>query len=122
MSETEHLKVGRMGEAVAEEMLKEEGCKIIQRNRKSKYGETDIIAEKGEEVIFAEVRSKVGSDFGLPEESVDSRKIKRLIRNAENYINYKKEGRPCRIDVIGIVFNKEGEVIRKKHYKNITLY
>ncbi len=119
---TNHLKTGERGEELAEEMLRELGYKIIERNRKSKYSEIDIIAEDKEEVVFVEVRAKTGSDFGLPEETINPKKTRKLVKNAENYINYKKEERPYRIDVIAIIFDKTGRPTQKTHYKNITLH
>ncbi|MGM0439388.1 MAG: YraN family protein [Patescibacteria group bacterium] len=118
---SEHLKIGELGEEKAVEMLTEKGYKIVERNNQNKYGEIDIVAFKDEKLVFVEVRSKTGTDFGLPEETVNYRKKKKLIKNAKRYINYKNINEPYRIDVIGIIFNKNKEVERIKHYKNITL-
>ena len=116
-----HLKIGGLGEDLAVEMLKDKGYKIIERNVESKFGEIDIVAAKKGEVVFVEVRSKTGKDFGLPEETIDFYKKKKLIENAKRYINYRGVDNPYRIDVIGIVFSKNKEVLRSRHYKNITL-
>ncbi len=122
MSNFTHLQIGEKGEDLAEEMLRNLGYQIIERNRKSKYSEIDIIAKEDEELVFVEVRTKTGSDFGLPEETIDFKKRKKLIRNAESYIKYKKEKGAYRIDVIAIIFDKSGAIIQKNHYKNITLH
>jgi putative endonuclease len=116
-----HLKIGELGEKKAAEMLKEKGYQIVDRNKENKYGEIDIIAKDKDELVFLEVRSKTGVDFGLPEETVGYRKKKKLIRNAKAYLKYKKTDISYRIDVIGIIFTKDKEVKRVKHYKNITL-
>ncbi len=118
---SKHLKIGELGEQKAVELIKEKGYKVLERNVENKYGEIDIVARDKKEMVFVEVRSKTGTNFGLPEETIKHRKKKKLIRNAKRYINYKKINRSYRIDVIGVVFNKNKEVERIKHYKNITL-
>lgn len=118
---SEHLKLGELGEEKAADMLAGKGYKILERNNQNKYGEIDIVALKDDELVFVEVRSKTGTNFGLPEETVKHRKKKKLIRNAKRYISYKSIDKPYRIDVIGVVFNKSKKVERIKHYKNITL-
>ncbi len=121
MKEKKHLRVGEKGEKEAVKLIKKKGYKILAKNEEDKYGEIDIIALKNKKLIFIEVRSKMGRDYGLPEETVGYQKRKKLINNAERYINNNKINIPYRIDVIGIVFSKSGKVIHKKHYKNITL-
>ena len=121
MTKKKNIKTGQRGEDIAAEMLKEKNYKIIERNPTTKYGEIDIVAAKKGEVVFVEVRTKKGVAFGLPEETVGFYKKKKLVKNAKRYINYKEIDNPYRIDVIGIVLLKDGSVLRKKHYKNITL-
>jgi putative endonuclease len=120
MDLSEHIKTGRSGEDVAVRFLEEKGYKIIERNRRKKRGEIDVIAEDNGEVVFVEVRAKTGGDFGTPEETVDSRKIQKLIRNAESYVYYQEEERPYRIDVVAVVFGKDKEVKEVRHYESIT--
>ena len=121
MEGEKHLKIGRRGEKVAVDFIKKKGYKIVAKNEEDKYGEIDIIALKSKKLVFIEVRSKTGKDYGLPEETIGYYKKKKLINNAKRYVNKNKVKIPYQIDVIGIVFNKNGEVIRKKHYKNITI-
>ena len=114
-------KIGELGEEKAVELLMDEGYKIIERNNQNKYGEIDIVALEKDKIVFVEVRSKTGMDFGLPEETINYRKRKKMIKNAKRYINYKDLDNRYRLDVIGVVFNKKKEVERIKHYKNITI-
>ncbi len=116
-----HLKIGELGEDLAVEVLKDKDYKIMERNAENKFGEIDIVAAKDNVVVFVEVRSKIGKDFGLPEETIGFHKKRKLIKNAKRYIKLNNIENPYRIDVIGIVFSKNREVLRKKHYKNITL-
>ena len=50
------------------------GYRIIETNYRTKGGEIDIIARYRDELIFVEVKTKRGKDYGPPEEAVDYRK------------------------------------------------
>ena len=63
-----NLETGKIGEEIAKDYLEKKGYKIIEQNYKTKYGETDIIANCGKELVFVEVRTKIGENFGTPED------------------------------------------------------
>lgn len=117
-----NIKIGKEGERVAQEMLLNKGYKILEKNFQNKYGEIDIIAQKKEEIIFVEVRSKTGHKFGSPEDTISQKKKKQIKRNALAYMAFNNVPNPYRVDIICIVFDNMMEVIRKKHYENITLF
>ena len=47
----------RICEKFTERYLKKSGYKILERNYRQKCGEIDIIAQKGEYIIFTEVKT-----------------------------------------------------------------
>lgn len=108
-----NLQIGQLGEEVAKEYLEKKGFKVLDRNYKTKYGETDIIANYKRELVFVEVRTKIGENFGTPEDSLDKRKLRKLWLNA-------RAGKATRIDAICIVLNNNLTVERLNHYENIT--
>ena len=113
------LIVGRIGEDAAAEYLRRKGYKIIARNYRTKRHEIDIVAQKGEWLIFVEVRTKEGEDFGRPEETIDCRKLSRVIAAADAYVTF--EARWCkvwRIDAVCVVLSGS-EIVRVTHYENI---
>lgn len=55
-----NLEVGRIGEDIAGRYLDQSGYKIIERNYRTKYAEIDLVAKKGNEMVFVEVRTKKG--------------------------------------------------------------
>ncbi len=114
-----NLKTGKRGEEKAREYLEEEGYNIIERNHKNKYGEIDIIAKKNEKLVFVEVRSKIDNNFGTPEETVNAKKKKKLKQNALAYATFKNYEGFYRVDLVCIIFSKEGELLRLTHHKNI---
>jgi len=117
-----HLKVstaGKFGETIASNYLEKHGYKILEKNFKTKFGEIDIIAEKGNYIIFVEVKFRKNPDYGKAEEAVNIQKLKKIYYASQFYLNniYKKHKNP-RIDVIAInCFDK----LEIKHYKNLSL-
>lgn len=81
---TDKNKIGDLGEEIAAEVLRSKGYYIIARNYSCPYGEVDIIAAKGLDLSFVEVKARTSLKFGRPAEAVDKRKQKR-IKNAARY-------------------------------------
>ncbi len=115
----ENLKTGERGEEVAKNYLEGEGYIIIEKNHKNRHGETDLIAKKGNELVFIEVRSKTETDFGMPEETVKGKKKKKLKQNALAYTTFNNYDGFYRIDLVCVVFTKDGEIKRLTHHENI---
>jgi len=114
-----NLAIGEEGEKEARKYLEEKGYKVLERNYKNKYGEIDIIVEKNDELVFVEVRSKIDNDFGIPEETVKTKKKEKLKRNALAYTTFKNYEGFYRIDLVCVVFSKGEDVLRITHYENI---
>lgn len=108
-----NLTTGKLGEGIAREYLEKKGFEILAQNYKTKFGETDIIGKYGKELVFVEVRTKIGENFGSPEESLDKKKLRKLWLNA-------RAGRATRIDAVCIVLNNNLKVERLNHYENIV--
>lgn len=109
---THRRSVGALGESIAARFLESKGFAIVDRNYRKKWGEIDIIAEKGNEVRFVEVKAMSVKDFSrekecLPEELVDSRKLKKLSRTAVLYMEKKGDDRVYQLDVVGVLLNKK---------------
>ena len=122
----DNKKIGAIGERAAEELLRKKGYEILERNFQTKFGEIDIIAKEkrsalgGPITVFVEVKTKSGEEFGEPWEMVDERKIGRVRRMAELYLMKKKLGEvACRIDVVGVWLDIEGEVEKIEHWENV---
>jgi len=115
-----NLQTGNIGEDIAQKYLKDQGYKILERNFKTKYAEIDLVAKQKDEIIFVEVKTRRGLNFGSPEEALTKKKLSKLWLNAQGYINFKKWQRPYRIDAICIVLNPDNTVNYFNHYQNIT--
>jgi putative endonuclease len=111
--------VGNLGESLAVEYLKNNGSNIIETNYRCPSGEIDIISQEGDCIVFTEVRTKTGSWFGTPEESVTNNKKKHLIDSAYTYLEEKdKQQADWRIDFIAIELDRNNKPSRIEQYKN----
>ncbi|MBI2863951.1 MAG: YraN family protein [Chloroflexi bacterium] len=94
---------GALGERLAADYLRKKGYRILEMNRRLPIGELDIIAEDREYLVFVEVRTRRGTGFGLPEESIGRAKSEKLIALALTYLQERQDlARPWRIDFVAV--------------------
>ena len=74
---------GKLGEDAACKYLKKQNYQILERNYRKRYGEIDIIAQKSNKLIFAEVKTRSGERYGTPSEAVTFSKQQKIIKTAE---------------------------------------
>ncbi|PJE69542.1 MAG: endonuclease [Candidatus Staskawiczbacteria bacterium CG10_big_fil_rev_8_21_14_0_10_38_10] len=121
-------KLGDLGEKIACRYLENKGYKILDRNYKRKWasgpqkGEIDIIVQKSGVISFVEVKSlrSAQGELYLPEDRVDFKKQRKLIRLAENWLSERKTPLESKwqIDVIGISINPILKKAKIRHFKN----
>ena len=112
--------VGRDGEDIACQFLMRNGYKILERNYRKKWGEIDIIAEKGGSVRFVEVKTvsrEILPDGSRemdyrPEELVHESKLRKVARTAALYMEEKGDGREYQVDVVGVIMNQATRTAR----------
>lgn len=129
---SQHNEIGKIGEEIAKKFLEKQGYKIIEQNYKTKYAEIDLVtsrpacpacagmAGRGKDLVFVEVRTKVGENFGTPEETINKKKMRKLRGNAMAYVAKKKWDGSFRIDAICIVLKPDYSTERLNHYENIV--
>lgn len=102
---------GNRGENVAKNYLVNHGYNILDKNYTCNVGEIDIIAEKEGLIVFIEVKSRNSLNFGYPYEAVDKKKQSKLIKVAQNYINYKSiRNTQFRFDIIEVYLKQSNRV------------
>ena len=88
-------------------------------NYRSHWGEVDIIAQLGEEMVFVEVKTRRGAVFGTPEQSVTAAKFQRLIATAQDYLQKNSlEQALRRADLVSISLGDQGKLLRLEHLEN----
>lgn len=77
---------GILGENAAVRYLEENGYSVVDRNFRIREGEIDIIAEKGETLVFVEVKSLPHGSPELLAHELDSRKQKKIVKTSKCYL------------------------------------
>lgn len=92
------------------------GFTIVERNFRARGGEIDIVARKGDVLVFVEVRSRRGAAFETPEASVTPAKRRRIVVAARRYLSDvpPSSWREARFDVIAI--EGSGDTAELRHY------
>ena len=130
MSKTAKQNIGKIGEDEAETWLKRRGYKVIERNYWKKWGEIDIVAEKGGIIHFIEVKTvsrenipKEGSDDYSPEDNIHPWKRARFARTIETYLLERRvsEDQDWQVDSIAVYLDKEGSVLKVDQLEDIIL-
>lgn len=100
--DAENKKLGREGEKQAVKYLKKNGYKILEKNHRTRFGEVDVIARKGEVVAFIEVKTRLTDIFGSPSQAVTRERQFKYIQAAKFYFAGCETDCVVRFDVIEI--------------------
>ena len=100
--DAENKKLGREGEKQAVKYLKKNGYKILEKNYRTRFGEVDVIARKGEVVAFIEVKTRLTDIFGSPSQAVTRERQFKYIQAAKFYFAGCETYCVVRFDVIEI--------------------
>jgi len=79
-------RIGRRVEAKAVRFLRRRGLTIIARNFARPFGEIDVIARDGTELVFVEVRFRHDRAWQSGLQSVDTAKQRRIIKTARSFL------------------------------------
>jgi putative endonuclease len=134
MAITEKRRLGDIGENAAAEFLRRRGYTILDRNYLRKWGEIDIVAQKGPILHFIEVKSvsrktslwgakgEVTHGTYRPEENVHPQKLKRLSRAIQTYILEKRLDKlDWQLDIITALVDEEARQARVEMLENIII-
>ncbi|PIP67007.1 MAG: YraN family protein [Parcubacteria group bacterium CG11_big_fil_rev_8_21_14_0_20_41_14] len=116
-SATQNL--GDWGERVAAWWLAKQGYKIIKQHYTTRFGEIDLIAKDNDQVVFIEVKLRLGINSGLPEQSVDFRKLKHMKKVILFYIS-QNVIENFRVDVIAISKGNKEKSLKIRHHKALS--
>ena len=99
-----HLLLGRDGEGRAARLLESLGLEVLERNWRCEEGELDLVARRGDLIVFCEVKTRRSRTWGEPFEAVHVRKQARIKRLAGRWLaEHRTSARSVRFDVVSIV-------------------
>lgn len=101
-------KLGQTGEKLAADFLMLQGYRIIKKNYRCKSGEIDIVAIKGDALVFCEVKTRKSNCFGNPAAAVTKEKLVHIEKSANWFMasGTWSDYHP-RIDVIEVLIQSE---------------
>ncbi len=97
--------IGARGEQLAVDYLSQLGLRVLARNWRCRYGELDVIAadDIARTVVFVEVKTRTGEQYGGVEQAVTPVKVRRLRRLAGLWLAQQHGSwASVRIDVVAI--------------------
>ena len=119
MSVQSHV-VGRRGERLAEQLLLDEGARLLERNYRIEYGEVDLLLDDAGDLVAVEVKTRDVSDLEQPEEAVSWQQLRRIARSMATYaVENDLVDRTWRIDVVVIVLEPDGSVLRMENLRSV---
>lgn len=111
--------LGRSGERIAADFLTGKGLEIVETGFRLFRGEIDIIARDGRTLVFVEVKTRGGDEFGRPEESVTAAKQRQIKKIALGYIVERGlEDTNCRFDVVAVSLDQDSNESNVVHFKD----
>ena len=114
------MRLGSHGEGLARRLLERKGYVIRDTNYRCPWGEVDLVAQQGDQLVFVEVRTRRGGGgFGGPEESITEAKVERLVATSQHYLqSHDLEGAPWRIDLVAVRFTRGYRLLEVRHLEN----
>lgn len=115
--------LGEWGERQARLYLEAEGYSIVAVNFRCRAGEIDIVAIDGDELVFAEVKTRRGEAYGQAEESISSVRAERLAAVAEEFLRSRSafpygSETPWRIDLVCVNLDRVGRLLNVNHIRH----
>lgn len=101
--------LGRRGEDVATDYLRQAGFRILDRNWRCAEGEIDIVAAERQVLVICEVKTRSGTGYGSPLEAISRVKRNRLRRLAVRWLTaHGVLFDEVRIDALGLLPDEAG--------------
>ncbi|MBQ3099544.1 MAG: YraN family protein [Clostridia bacterium] len=99
-------KLGERGEKYARRWLFFHGYRIIGKNVEMRRGELDIIATRGEYIVFVEVKTRTDDEslafYGRPARAVNREKKLHIVAAVKEYLYRYPSDKQPRIDIIEV--------------------
>ena len=101
--------VGRLGEHAVAARYEARGYRVVARNWRCAVGELDLVAVRGDTLVFCEVKTRRGSCLGGGFEAVDDRKRRKLRTLAQVFLGQTTvRASSVRFDVASVMLRPDG--------------
>ena len=114
-----HL-LGLEGEDAAQNLLLKKGYTILKRNYRFRKAEVDLIVQKGDQIIFVEVKSRTSKWVTHLADHVSKKKIRLVVEAADHYVTQNKIDLEVRFDIITVLKTKKG--LELEHLEDAFYY
>ena len=106
---TPEMASGRRAEDLAHRYLRGLGYRVVARNYRPRggVGEIDLVCWERETLVFVEVKSRGGEEYGSPDRAIDQAKRDTLVSSARDYA--RRADVPwsrIRFDVVNVIFSR----------------
>lgn len=96
--------------------MKKQGYSIVGQNYSCRFGEIDLIAQKGSYIVFVEVKTRKNECFASPREFVTPAKQSRVRKTAMVWLQQNPTDLQPRFDVIEVIGEGRRPIVR--HIEN----
>jgi putative endonuclease len=126
MATDSRKRIGRLGERLAADHLDRSGYRVLERNYRVREGEIDIVAARGDTLVFCEVKTLVARAGRAPAldplEGVGPAKRAQVRRIARAWLaersGVSRGWRDIRFDAIGVAVSPTGEPLALEHLRS----
>jgi putative endonuclease len=109
MTQARKQALGRYGERVAADHLRDLGMAILETNWTCKYGEVDIVARDDRTLVICEVKTRTSAAYGTGLEAISGQKATRLRRLAAHWLEvHGVQPEAIRIEVVSVFVPPRG--------------
>jgi len=94
---------GARAESLAADVMRQGGYQILEQRFRFHRHDIDLVARRGNVVVFVEVKARANNRYGTAAESVTARKQRELVRAAGAWLQkFGQAGDVCRFDVVTV--------------------
>ncbi len=128
LSKKLNIELGDWGEHYAARIYIKQGYRLLARNSFNRtgkqMGEIDLIMLGKNQIIFVEVKTRLSSKYGLPEEALSTHKKQRLIKVVTWFLTRHREYQifQPRIDVCAILVVEAAKMVPKTDLDKFVKY
>jgi putative endonuclease len=114
--------IGDIGEDLVAKHIQGLGWKLLGKNIYNRFGEIDLIAQDGPEIVFIEVKSRTKETYGSALEAITRQKFQKILAAGQTYLLEKGwERMPYRVDAFTVTGERPLSEKSIEHFPNIAI-